>query len=328
MKRRKFIQLASSGVLGASLPISLFSKPLAGRRDKWGELLPLHEFGNTGRQVTMMGVGGFHVGRMTDTEAQKTIETAIEGGIRFFDAAESYVRGENERKYGKLLTPKYREDIFLLSKTKARDGKTAQQHLDESLSRMNTDYLDLWLMHQVDSKEDFDNIRKNGMLDVFIKARESGKVKHIGFSGHKRPEANIYVFEQTGDLMEANMLPVNLLDPSYNSFINHVIPMLAEKNAGIIAMKTLAGGAFWGGGFEGNRGMQERVMDKITVKDAIHFALSMPVDVLVTGAKDADMLQEKINLAKSFVKLKENEQELLINKVAELAGNTVEYYKA
>lgn len=328
MKRRKFLQLASSGVVGATLPVSLFSKPLIGKRDKWGELLPLHDFGNTGRKVTMMGVGGFHVGRMTDTEAQKTIETAIAGGIRFFDAAESYVRGENERKYGKLLTPKYREDIFLLSKTKARDGKTAQQHLEESLSRMNTDYLDLWLMHQVDSREDFDNIRNNGMLDFFIKAKESGKVKHIGFSGHRQPEANQYVFEQTGNLMEANMLPVNLLDPSYNSFINNVIPLLVKKKAGIIAMKTLAGGAFWGGGFEGNRDMQERVIDKITVKEAIHFALSMPVDVLVTGAKDADMLQEKINLAKSFVKLKETEQEMLISKVAEMAGNTVEYYKA
>ncbi len=328
MKRRKFIQIASSGIVGASLPVSLFSKPLTGKRDKWGELLPLYDFGNTGKKVTMLGVGGFHIGRMTDAEAQKTIETAIEGGIRFFDAAESYVKGENERKYGRLLTPKYREDIFLLSKTKARDGKTAQQHLDESLSRMKTDYLDLWLMHQVDSREDFDNIRKNGMLDAFIKAKESGKVKHIGFSGHKRPEANVYVFEQTGDLMEANMLPIKLLDPNYNSFIKNVVPLLVKKKAGIIAMKTLAGGAFWGGGFEGNRGMQERVIDKISVKDAIHFALSMPMDVLVTGAKDANMLQEKIDFAKSFVKLKEREQELLINKVAELAGNTIEYYKA
>jgi len=328
MKRRKFIKIAASGAVTASLPISLQGSALAGKSDKWGKLLPLNKFGNTGRMVTMMGVGGFHVGRMTDTEAQKTIETAIEGGIRFFDAAESYVGGENERKYGRLLTPKYREEIFLLSKTKARDGKTAQEHLDGSLSRMKTDYLDLWLMHQVDSKEDFDKIRDNGMLDVFIKAKESGKVKHIGFSGHKRPEANIYVFEQTGDLLEANMLPINLLDPSYNSFINNVVPLLVQKKAGIIAMKTLAGGAFWGGGFEGNRDMQERVIDKISVKDAIHFALSMPNDVLVTGAKDAKMLKEKIDLANSFVKLQEADQEMLVSKVAKLAGNTVEYYKA
>lgn len=82
MKRRKFIQIASSGIVGASLPVSLFSKPLTGKRDKWGELLPLYDFGNTGKKVTMLGVGGFHIGRMTDAEAQKTIETAIEGGIR------------------------------------------------------------------------------------------------------------------------------------------------------------------------------------------------------------------------------------------------------
>jgi predicted aldo/keto reductase-like oxidoreductase len=265
---------------------------------------------------------------MTDTEAQKTIELAIESGIRFFDAAESYVGGENERKYGRLLTPKYREDIFLLSKTKARDGKKAQEHLEGSLRRMNTDYLDLWLMHQVDTKEEFDGIVKNGMLDFFLKAKESGKVKHIGFSGHQNPETNEYVLNETGGAMEANMLPVNVLDPSYKSFIRNTLPILNERKKGIIAMKTLAGGAFWGGGFEGGRKMQKQVMDQISVKDAIHFALSMPIDVLVTGAMDAAMLKEKIDLARSFAKMPESQQQQLISKIAEFAGSEVEYYKA
>ncbi|MGK7394617.1 MAG: aldo/keto reductase [Candidatus Cyclobacteriaceae bacterium M3_2C_046] len=328
MKRRKFIKISALGTAGASFSLPLFSQPLKGQSDKWGELLPLNDFGSTGQKVTMLGVGGFHVGRMTDLEAQKTIETAIEGGIRFFDAAESYVDGENERKYGRLLTPKYREDIFLLSKTKARDGATAQKHLEGSLRRMNTDYLDLWLMHQVDSAEEFEQIRNQGMLDVFIKAKESGKVKHIGFSGHHQPAANLYVFEQIGNTIEANMLPVNVLDPSYSSFIRNVVPELLQRKRGIIAMKTLAGGAFWGGGFEGRHNQANKVMDLITVEEAFNFALSMPQDVLVTGAKDATMLQEKINLAKNFNKMPEEQQEQLISKVARFAGSEVEYYKA
>ena len=328
MKRRQFIKVSTLGTAGLGISIPLFSKAITKKSDRWGELLPLHDFGSTGRKVTMLGVGGFHVGRMTDQEAQKTIEAAIEGGIRFFDAAESYVGGENERKYGRLLTPKYREDIFLLSKTKARDGAAATKHLEGSLKRMNTDYLDLWLIHQVDTKQEFDDLRKNGMLDAFIKAKESGKVKHIGFSGHKMPTTNQYVLAEIGDIMEANMLPINVLDPSYNSFIKNVVPELLERKKGIIAMKTLAGGAFWGGGFEGRRGQSNKVMDHISVKDAFNFALSMPNDVLVTGAKDAAMLQEKINFAKNFQKMKEEEQEKLIKKVADLAGSNVEYYKA
>lgn len=326
MKRRKFIKVTALGA-GTAYTLPLFANPRETARDRWGELLPLHKFGNTGEKVTMLGVGGFHVGRMSDTEAERTIETAIEGGIRFFDAAESYVGGENERKYGKFLTPKYRDDIFLLSKTKARDGKKAQEHLEGSLRRMKTDYLDLWLMHQVDSAEDFDNLRNNGMFDYFIKAKESGKVKHIGFSGHKNPDANLYVLKEMGEHCEANMLPVNVTDPSYRSFIRNVLPVLKEKNNGIIAMKTLAGGAFWGGGFEGREGENLGVMDHISVKDAIHFALSMPNDVLVTGAKDAEMLQEKIDLTNSFVQLSEAEQDELIAKVADFGKNKVEYYK-
>lgn len=328
MERRTFIKLVGSGALSAALPLPLMSRSVQGVYDKWGELLPLRPFGTTGRQVTMLGVGGFHVGRMSDYEAEKTIETAMAGGIRFFDSAESYVGGENEVKYGKFLTPKYRDEIFLLTKTKARDGSGAMSHLEGSLRRMNTDHVDLWLMHQVDSKLDFDNLRERGMLDAFIRAKESGKVKHIGFSGHRNPEANLYVLAETGDTMEANMLPVNVLDPSYRSFINDVVPELVNRKAGIIGMKSLAGGGFWGGGFEGNRNQSNKVMDHIAVRDAIHFALSMPVDVLVTGAMDSAMLQEKIDLARSFVKLSSEEQQALIARVAHLAGNGVEYYKA
>jgi uncharacterized protein len=327
MKRRSFIRIAATGVLGAGVGIPLFSANLSGQRDKWGELLPLNDFGKTGKKITMLGLGGFHIGRMSEYDAQKTIETAIAGGIRFFDAANNYVQGQNEIHYGNLLTPRYRDEIFLMTKSAARNGKTAQEHLETSLRRMKTDVLDLWLMHAVSSIDHVNQLRDNGVVDVFVKARQEGKVRHIGFSGHTLPSVSNYLLQQFGDVVEANMLPVNVVDPSYESFIKNVIPTLKARKMGIIGMKSLSGGSFWGGGFEGNRREQEKVIDHITVKDAIHFTLSMPVDVLVTGPKTAEMLQEKIDLARSFVKLTSIQQDELVQKVVKFAGGNVEYYK-
>lgn len=325
MQRRRFLQLTGSSAVATLLPLPNLQgqKPLS---DRWGELLPQRPFGLIGN-VTMLGLGGFHVGRMTDYEAEKTIETAIAGGVRFFDNAESYVSGEAEIKYGKFLTPKYRDSVFVMSKTKARDAATARKHLENSLTRMKTDYLDLWLLHQVDSVEDLNNRMKNGVYDVFLEAKKEGKVKHIGFSGHTNPDASNYLMDKIGDTMQANMLPVNLLDPSYRSFIHNTIPKLTERNLGVIAMKTLAGGAFWGGGFEGHHKDTDKVINHITIAEALHFAWSLPVGVLVSGPLTAEMFQEKIDLAKSFSYMTESHQQELISKIAHLAGNRVEYYK-
>lgn len=329
MKRRFFLKVAATGALASGAGIPLFSSSMiTGVRDKWGELLPQNNFGITGDKVTMLGVGGFHIGRMTDYEAQKTIETAIEGGIRFFDAAESYVRGENERKYGRLLTPQYRDDIYLMTKSRARDRKTAMEHLEGSLKRMNTDVIDLWLIHSIDSIEDFDNLYENGTVDAFIEAKKSGKVRHIGFSGHRQQIAHQHVYDKVGDVMEANMLPINVIDPLYESYINNVVPILQRKKQGIIAMKTLSGGAFFGAGFDGRRESSDRVIDRVSVEEAIQFSLSMPNHVLVTGAKDAEMLQEKIDIAKRFQKLTEEDQEELVKRVSDMSGAEVEYYKS
>ncbi len=325
--RRTFIKILSGAALGTVVPLKGFSLSAEREKDKWGELLPERSFGKTGIQVTMLGVGGFHIGKHTDYEAQKTIETAIEGGIRFFDTAESYQGGRSEEKMGRLLTPKYRNEIYLMTKTKARDGKTAREHLEGSLRRLNTDYLDLWQVHSVNSVSDVNNRIKSGVFDEVIKAKAEGKVKNIGFTGHVTPEAHALVLEKFGSEMEACQMPINVLDPSYNSFIKNILPSLTKMNYGIIAMKTVAGGAFWGGGFEGQYGKEVHVMDFIKMKDAMHFVWSLPISTLCTGPDNADMLQEKIDLANNFVKLSEDEQEELIKRVSHMAGTTIEYYK-
>ncbi len=325
--RRDFLKILTGASMAALLPLPSFSTPFQKRkRDKWGELLPVREFGNTGEKVTMLGVGGFHIGKMDDYEAQKTIETAIEGGIRFVDSAESYQSGGSERNIGKFL-PKYRDEVYLMTKTRAKDAKTARQHLEGSLKRLKTDYLDLWQIHDIKSAEDVNSRIESGVLDVLLQAQQEGKVRHIGFTGHTRPNAHTHIMDKSNDLQTCQ-IPVNLLDPGYNSFIKNVLPTLVNKKIGVIAMKTLAGGGFFGGGFEGNYRQKNQVVDFITIKDAMHFVWSLPIDVLVTGADNAEMLQEKINLANSFTSLSDSERDTLIAKVAHMAGKTVEYYKA
>lgn len=324
--RRNFLKILSGVAAGAVIPLDILNATPHITRDRWGELLPLRRFGKTNEKVTMMGLGGFHIGKHSDYDAQKTIETAIKGGIRFIDTAESYQSGGSEDKLGRLMMPTYRDDIFLMTKTKARNGVDAQKDLEDSLKRLRTDRIDLWLVHSVNSVSDVENRLKEGVIDVFLKAKQEGKTRYIGFSGHVTPAAHLRIMEISEEFA-ACMLPVNLVDPSYNSFIKKVIPQLSSKDYGIIAMKTLAGGGFFGGGFEGNARQRNKVIDYITVRDAIQFALSMPVSTLVTGPDNANMLQEKIEIAKTFSNMDEDTQEELIQKVAHFANTRVEYYK-
>ena len=182
-KRRQFLKKLTGLTAGIMVPFPHVTFGKTNFSDKWGDLLPLRKLGRTGVNVTMLGVGGYHIGWTTEKDAQAVIEAAMEGGIRFFDSAESYGPHTSEIRYGKYLTPKYREEVFIMTKSTARDAKTMQEHLDASLKRLNTDYLDLWQVHSVQDPDDVDTRIENGVFDVVIKAKEDGKVKHVGKGG-------------------------------------------------------------------------------------------------------------------------------------------------
>ena len=296
--------------------------------DRLGDLLPTRRFGRTGEAVTMLGVGGWHIGDMTEAEAQKTIEIALEGGVRFFDTAESYQTGGSESRLGKLLVPKYRDDVFLMTKTTARHADEAWEHLEGSLSRLNIDRLDLWQVHAVRNPADVDERIENGILDVMIEAKETGKTRYIGFTGHSSPAAHQRVLEKT-DIFDACQLSMNLTDVSYESFIEKVVPTLVERNIGVIGMKALANGGFFGGSQHGRHGTNPRVVpDRVSVSEAVRFVWSLPVSTLITGPDNAKQMQEKIDIAKTFTGMDDNERQKLIEKVEDMAGTTVEFYKA
>ncbi|WP_339902547.1 aldo/keto reductase [uncultured Cyclobacterium sp.] len=331
-QRRAFLKSLAGLTAGMMLPLTSINAegkaiPSPYMRDRLGDLLPKRKFGKSGLSVTMLGLGGAHIARMSESEAQKTIERALEGGVRFFDNAESYGRGTGERRYGQFLTPKYRDLAFIQSKSTARDGKTAQEHLEGTLSRIKTDYIDLWLIHAVTSPGDVDSRLKNGVLDYVLKAKESGKVKHIGFSGHSDYNAHLRMLEST-DQLEACQMPINAFDPNYKSFITNVMPKLIEKGMAPCAMKTLANGGFFGGTTHFNSGDKPRIVpNALTVEEAIYFSWSLPISVLVTGADNADMLTEKIDLAKNFKAFDEKKRQELISRVSGFDGKLVEYYK-
>ena len=296
--------------------------------DRLGTLLPMRKFGRTGEAVTMLGVGGWHIGGMEEAEAQKTLETALEGGIRFFDSAEAYQAGGSESRLGKLLIPKYRDDVFIMTKTSARDAVRAREHLEASLKRLNTDRLDLWQVHAIQNPEDVDGRIDNGVFDVMLEAKESGKTRYIGFTGHTSPDAHERVLEHS-DIFDACQLPINLVDINYESFIERVVPTLVERNIGIIGMKALANGGFFGGSRHGQHGPSPKVVpNRVSIPEAIRFTWSFPVSTLVTGPDNAKQLQEKIDIAKAFSGMEDAERQKLVEKVADMAGTTVEFYKS
>lgn len=303
--------------------------------DKWGKLLPLRKLGNTGLKVTMLGVGGYHVGWTTEKDAQEVIETAMAKGIRFFDSAYSYGDGQSERRYGKYLVPKYREDVFIMTKSTAKDYKTAREELEESLRRLKVDTVDLWQVHSIQSPEDVDIRIKNGVLKLAEEALKEGKARHIGFTGHANPYAHLRMLEQAGNsgLFSTEQFPINLVDfASEHSFVKKVIPKAVEHNMGLLAMKTLADGRFFAKKIVNDRTIWETddpvAPTQVSVKDALHFVWSLPISVLITGAENKKLLVEKIKAAKKFTEISEAQRVALSEKLTAFAeAGKVEYYK-
>jgi aryl-alcohol dehydrogenase-like predicted oxidoreductase len=330
MNRRDFIvSLAASG----ATMMAATSPDRNETRDALGAVLPKRALGRTGESVTMLGVGGYHVGWTTEKDAQEVVETALDGGIRFFDTAESYGRGESERRYGRFLVPKFREHIFLMTKSTATTAAELRRHLDDSLRRMQTDFVDLWQVHSLSSPQDVDARLANGILDVLAEAKANKKVRFVGFTGHSNPEAHLRMLERTteSDPFDTCQMPINALDPSYHSFIARVLPELQKRRIAPLAMKTLADGRFFGTKQVNGRTIWETntpiVPGRLSVAEALHFAWSLPISVLITGAENAAMLQEKIGVAKAFTGMTAADRERVIAKVADLADGKVEYFK-
>lgn len=317
LNRRQFVSSLSAATASITLGRAAGAASPTKESDRLGELLPTRRFGPTGEQLTVLGLGGGHLGKQSPREAQESIETCLEGGVRFFDNAEVYEKGLSEEYYGRFLTPTYRDTIYLLTKTTARDAKTARRHLEGSLRRMKTDHIDSYNMHSVTSADDVDERLDKGVLDVLLEAREKGRVRHIGFTGHATPEAHRRMLERT-KVLQSCLMPINVVDPHYKSFIRNVLPKVVEREMGVLAMKSGALGNIYKKGI---------VPQRVSLSELHYFVWSLPVCSLLIGFDNVQHIKDKIRLARSMEPMGVRQREQLIAKVADLAGPEVEAYK-
>jgi len=259
--------------------------------ERKGEML-YRTLGRTGQKVSLVGLGGFHVGVQKDeAESIRIIRTAIDRGITFLDNCWDYNNGQSEIRMGKALRDGYRNKVFLMTKVDGRDKKTAARQLDESLQRLQTDHLDLWQFHEIIRLEDPDRIfAKGGGMEAAIEAQKAGKVRFIGFTGHKDPLVHLRMLQVAGEHgfhFDAAQMPLNVMDYHFRSFAHQVVPELVRQQIGILGMKPLANGI---------------ILRSNTVKpiDCLHYAMNLPTSVVITGVDRIDLLDQAFEAAKTF----------------------------
>jgi predicted aldo/keto reductase-like oxidoreductase len=280
--------------------------------------IPTRPFGRHADRVSILGLGGFHVGLpSTDAEAVRLVHAAIDAGITFMDNAWDYNDGLSEKRMGKAITDR-RANVFLMTKvcTHGRDGKVAMQQLEDSLKRLRTDYLDLWQIHEVVfDDEPARHFSKGGVVEALDKARTQGKVRYVGFTGHKSPQLHLEMLAHNYP-WDSCQLPLNCFDAQFRSFEQHVLPELTRRGIAPIGMKSLGGDG---------RGVTAKV---VSAQDALAYALSLPLATLVSGIDTMKVLKQNVAVARGFRPMTEQARETLRRRVAGVAADgRFELYK-
>jgi aryl-alcohol dehydrogenase-like predicted oxidoreductase len=275
-------------------------------------------FGRHSDQVSIIGLGGYHLGKAkTVTEAVKIVHAAIDAGINFLDNAWEYHEGESERRMGRAIRDR-RDRVFLMTKvcTHGRDAKVAKRQLDESLRRLQTDYLDLWQIHECVYHNDPErHFAKGGVVEALEQAKAQGKVRYIGFTGHKDPQIHLRMLA-SGFPFDACQLPLNGFDAAFRSFQTQVLPELARQRIAAIGMKSLGGDG--------------RVIRKkaSSVKDALRYAMSLPVCTTVSGIDSMRVLRQNLAIARDFVPMSARQRAAYERSLADTAlDGRFELYK-
>jgi aryl-alcohol dehydrogenase-like predicted oxidoreductase len=276
--------------------------------------IPTRVLGSTGERVTILCVGGYHIGKPNAREmGVRIIRAAIDEGINFLDNAWCYNSGESERIMGRALRDGYRDKVFLMTKNHGRDGETYTKQLEESLRRLQTDMIDLVQFHEIIDEGVPGRIFSEGAIDSALKAKEQGKIRYIGFTGHRWPHLHLEMLGHDFP-WDTVQFPTNVLDAQFRSFTNRVLPVLNERGIGAIGMKSLAGGNIIDSG--------------ISAADALRFALSQPIDSLVSGIDSLEILATNLEIARNWTPMGEEEQQRLMDRTERSAGDlSIEHYK-
>ena len=318
LSRREFVGNSVKGAAAVALGATL--APAAGAM---GGGLPMRPLGRTGANVSVLCLGGWHIGysaQQDEAEAIRIMQAAVDEGMTFFDNAWDYHDGYSEIVMGKALASGDRRDkVFLMTKGCDRDYDGAMRCIDESLTRLQTDYLDLWQFHEIVYDNDPDWVFEQGGIQAAIEAKAAGKIRHIGFTGHRDPRIHQAMLDKAAlheDFdWETVQMPINMMDAQFRSFRNEIVPQCIERGAGVIGMKTLGGGVITG-------------QAGISADTCIRYALSQPVSSIVVGITTMDELQQNTATARRFEPMSDAEQATLVASVKDVAGDgRYELYK-
>jgi uncharacterized protein len=280
--------------------------------------IPTRPFGRTGVRVSILGLGGWHLGVPdTDRAAVRLVHAAIDAGITFMDNAWDYNDGLSEERMGKAIAGR-RDQVFLMTKvcTHGRDARTAMRQLEDSLRRLKTDHLDLWQIHEVVfDDEPARYFARGGAVEALDRARAQGKVRFVGFTGHKDPRLHLEMLAHDYP-WDSCQLPLNCFDASFRSFERQVLPELHRRGIAPIGMKSLCGDA---------RAVLAKV---VSPRDALAYALSLPVATVVSGIDTWRVLRQNIDVARGFKAMTARQREMLRRRVAAHASDgRFELYK-
>jgi predicted aldo/keto reductase-like oxidoreductase len=268
--------------------------------------------GHTGERVSAIGLGGFHIGQPTlsDDKSLRMIRAAVDGGITFMDNSWDYNEGRSEIRMGKALKDGYRNKVFLMTKLDGRTRQEAARQLDESLRRLQTDHVDLIQHHEVIRFEDPDRIfAQGGAMEAVLEARRSGKVRYIGFTGHKDPHVHLYMLDvaaQHGFRFDSVQMPLNVMDAHFRSFGKQVLPRLVEQQIGVLGMKSMGDHIILKSG-------------TVTAMECLHYALTLPTSVVITGIDSDQILAQAFEAVRTFRPMTEDQIAALLARTQKAA---------
>ena len=304
--RRSFFQ----GMFGSAAAVATAQQALAQQDSTNG--LPTRRLGRTDEQVSILCLGGWHIGAVENKdEAIRIMHAAIDEGMTFFDNAWDYHDGGSEEIMGRALSrPGKRDKVFLMTKNCERDYEGSMRNLDDSLRRMRTDRIDLWQFHEMVYDSDPDWVFEKGGLKAALEAQKAGKVRYIGFTGHKDPSIHVKMLNKPYDWASAQM-PINVMDAHYRSFQKEAVPACLARDVGVIGMKSLGGG---------NPG-QIPTKTSVSHEQCRRYALSLPVSSLVVGILSMDELMAEIKIGRGFKPMADDQKAVLLSSVADIAGD-------
>lgn len=278
------------------------------------------QLGRTGEQISIIGLGGAHIGKQEDPrESIRIIRSAIDRGITFLDNCWDYCEGQSEMRMGAALRDGYRSKVFLMTKIDGRTAKAAAAQIDDSLARLQTDHVDLMQFHEVIRMEDPDRIfARGGALEAMLAARKAGKVRYIGFTGHKDPVVHGRMLDLARDhgfRFDAVQMPLNPMDVHFRSFQHHVLTRLVADEVGALGMKPMGGGDLLKSG-------------TVSAEECLRYALSLPVSTVITGIDSLAILDQAVHAGETFVPMTDEELVRLLGRTREVArGGRFERFK-